>query len=207
MDRTEFHRSHWNYYLMLERKFLHTTNYAELDPQNYNTFSNEYAGLLQLIGAELDSFFKLYCGFRQSDTKNIKQYAAFVLADYPGILTQEVTVQPIGVTLKPFENWSAEKDASPLPWWKAYRDIKHSRAESRQEASQLHTLTALSALFLMEMKYLGKITEGHDEPDIPDEESALFSPVGWSFRHLSGKNLVFKAIGDSIVLDGGSANI
>lgn len=37
--------------------------YIELDWQNAGTFSNEYALLLQSIGAELDNFFKVYCGF------------------------------------------------------------------------------------------------------------------------------------------------
>lgn len=51
------------YYLMLEKKFINTTMYVEVSTLNYSTFSNEYASLLQLIGAELDSFFKAYCGY------------------------------------------------------------------------------------------------------------------------------------------------
>ena len=56
MTRKEFLQNHWMYYLMLEKKFINTTMYVEVSTPNYSTFSYEYASLLQLIGAELDSF-------------------------------------------------------------------------------------------------------------------------------------------------------
>lgn len=59
MTRKEFLQHYWRYYLVLEEKFKNTLNYIELDWQNAGTFSNEYALLLQSIGAELDNFFML----------------------------------------------------------------------------------------------------------------------------------------------------
>lgn len=36
-----------------------------------------YALLLQSIGAELDNFFKVYCGFAAEDRKNMNDYCTF----------------------------------------------------------------------------------------------------------------------------------
>ena len=41
---------------MLEKKLMTTFNYVGLSTSNFSTFSNEYALLIQSIGAELDSF-------------------------------------------------------------------------------------------------------------------------------------------------------
>ena len=69
MDREAFLRDYWAYYIMLEDKFIHTLNYVELSEDNFNTHSNEYAALMQMIGGELDSFFKIYCGFDPTDSE------------------------------------------------------------------------------------------------------------------------------------------
>lgn len=71
MNRQEFLNDYWGYYLMLEKKLINTFNYVELSTSNYSTFSNEYASLIQSIGAELDSFFKLYCSFNFNDKVKI----------------------------------------------------------------------------------------------------------------------------------------
>lgn len=72
MNREEFLRDCWAYYKMLEDKFIHTLNYVALSKDNELTFSNEYAGLIQLMGSELDSFFKIYCGFKQNERKRFQ---------------------------------------------------------------------------------------------------------------------------------------
>ena len=57
MRRQDFLNNFGGYYLMLEKKLMTTFNYVELSTSNFSTFSNEYALLIQSIGAELDSFF------------------------------------------------------------------------------------------------------------------------------------------------------
>ena len=56
MRRQDFLNNFGGYYLMLEKKLMTTFNYVELSTSNFSTFSNEYALLIQSIGAELDSF-------------------------------------------------------------------------------------------------------------------------------------------------------
>ena len=60
MNRQDFHINYWEYYLMLERKVIDTLNYVELCEDNFSTYSNQFASLIQSIGSELDEFFKIY---------------------------------------------------------------------------------------------------------------------------------------------------
>lgn len=79
MKQKEFIREYWNYYLLLENKFLNTLNYVELSDEkdkkdekdkndnyyNYSTFSKEYMSQIYTIGAEIDTVLKVICGFNQ----------------------------------------------------------------------------------------------------------------------------------------------
>ena len=53
MNRKELSQNHWKYYLMLEKRFIESIEYVELHKDNFNAFSNGYALLIQVIGAEL----------------------------------------------------------------------------------------------------------------------------------------------------------
>lgn len=206
MTRKEFLNNYWAYYLMLEDRFVHTLNYVELSEDNENVYSNEYAGLIQMIGAEIDSFFKVYCGFGASETKNIADYYRSITTNYPGILTQEVSIKAANMTFKPFDGWNGAQPKQSLFWWLAFDNIKHSRTANKKDASQKNALYALSALFLLEMKYLSNITVGTQEPDIPSISTKLFELNNWTYRYFSGKDAFFQIENDSIVLGGGGAD-
>ena len=183
MTREDFLRNYWNYYLSLENRVIQTAGYVAIDPNNYKAFSNEYALLMQAIGGELDSFFKEYCAFNLGDYKTIADYASKVLVDYPNIKSQTITVVGTKVNICPFGEWNISQAKQSLAWWVAYDDIKHSRYVSIKSASQENVLNILGGLFLLEMKYLQKITSGKKEPDVPDKISELFSLDGWSFNY------------------------
>lgn len=192
---------------MLEKKFVKTTMYVEVDEDNYATYSNEYASLLQIIGAELDSFFKIYCGYGVDDArKTITDYAQFILAGYPDIKNQEVEVIVGDVVVKPFDNWDATRAGQSLAWWTAFTNIKHNRTGNKKDASLESVLNILSALFLLEMKYLKIISAEQNEPDIPDEESSIFTLKDWSFEYISMENVVAKMIDEVVLLGGGGAD-
>lgn len=174
MDRQEFLNNFWTYYLMLENKVINTFNYVELSPANYSTFSNEYASLIQSIGGELDSFFKLYCSFAFHERKNISHYANVILSNEPNIVDIELNVSSKQIAIKPFESWSLTHPAQSLLWWQSYDNIKHSRTANFTDSSLKNTIYILGALYILESKYLIKIADISHEPDIPDEESHLF---------------------------------
>ena len=173
---------------MLEDKFLATTNYVEINSGNFSSFSNEYALLIQSIGAELDNFFKVYCCYNPTDRKNIADYASFILADYTSITTQKIKVLGTDIELIPFQGWNETTPAKSLFWWSAFDKIKHNRHGNFTDANQKNVLNMLAALYLLEMKQFGKVAKesnGHlDEPDSPDERSQLFSLPEWSFRYI-----------------------
>lgn len=99
MTRKELNQKHWRYYLMLEKRFIESMEYVELHQDNYNTFSNGYALLLQAIGAELDTVFKEFCGFNTSDRKTIADYAQYILTNKPDIINQKIVLQEYDIVI------------------------------------------------------------------------------------------------------------
>lgn len=203
MTRDELTKNYWQYYLMLESKFSNTINYVELCTSNFSTISNEYALLLQGIGAELDHFFKAYCGFNATDRKNISDYSVFVLKDFPSIITQSVKVIGSDVELIPFHGWNVLQAAQSLAWWQAFDNIKHNRLGSFSDANQENVLNMLAALYLLEMKQFGKVAKiingKFTEPDNPDIKSMLFMLPDWEFKFIK-LNPWIVVEGDSLVI-------
>lgn len=186
MTRDQFIREYWNYYLMLEKKFITTTLYVALSEDNFNTFSNEYVSQLQLIGSELDVLFKQYCGFDLDEIKNISHYASSILSSYPEIRQQEIEVIGADMVIQPYKDWDSNRAKQSLTWWTAFDEIKHNRIGKTANASLKNVLNILGALFLIEMKFLKNISAENNEPDIPNEESVLFTLRGWEFKYMSG---------------------
>lgn len=182
MTRKEFLQHYWQYYLVLEEKFRNTLNYVELDQRNSSSFSNEYALLLQSIGAELDNFFKVYCGYLSSERRTINDYCTFVLSDYPDIVNQKVLIPERDIELQPYRGWNASQPSQSLIFWDSFCKIKHGRYANIEEANQKNVLNMLAALYLLEMKYLSKIAQ--DKPDVPDRKSDLFELKEWSYKYL-----------------------
>lgn len=196
MIRDEFQRKYWRYYLVLEKRFMATTDYLELDPDNHKAFSNEFAALLQAIGAELDAFFKVYCDFCPEEHKNIGDYAKSILSSYPDIVNQRVVVTETDIVLTPFLGWTQEKAKQTLVWWEAFDAIKHNRAGNKERASQNNVLNALAALFLLERKYLSNLAgeTGELEIDIPDISSTLFGLPDWESRYIPSNITMLKIL-------------
>ena len=189
MNREQFINDFWAFYLILESKFLDTSQYVELDADNFSTFSKEYIFLLESIGAELDNVFKLYCGFGFDEYKNISDYANVILDEeselsYCSIVDEIIRVFNTQIHLKPFEGWLKDKPKQSLTWWEAYDNIKHGRHINKKEANLENVANALSALYLLEMKYLQSIIE-EGESGFPDQNSNLFLVKGWTI-HTNG---------------------
>lgn len=145
--------------------------------------------LLQSTGAELDNFFKVFCGFNLTDRKSIKNYAGYILSSYPDVVNQIVTIPDRGIDLRPFARWNTSAPAQSLNWWISFDEVKHNRAGNIKKANQENVLNMMAALYLLEMKYLGTIAAQDasgqlTEPDVPDDRSILFDLKGWNFRYI-----------------------
>lgn len=199
MTRKELSRNYWRYYRMLEDKFLATVNYVEIDPVNFGCFSNEYALLLQSIGAELDNVFKVYCGFNPTERKNITDYANNILSGYPAIVNDEIRVANTDVKVVPFQEWTTTAAAQSLQWWQAFDKVKHNRYGNYQEANLENVLNALAALYILELKMFTRATKekNHAELsdwDIPDGDSKVFLYPKWKFRSIDFNDPVFEEL-------------
>lgn len=189
MKREDFSRNYWRYYCMLEKKFLSTVDFVEIHKDNFKCFSNEYALLLQAIGAELDNVFKLYCGYDLADRKTIEDYAAYILSSNPKIIEQRIKITGKDIELTPFQDWNVKKPAKSLGWWFAFDKIKHNRNENFKDAKQENVLNILSALFMLETMCFRKFARAGTnnkllEPDAPDELSRIFIMVNWEYRFI-----------------------
>lgn len=197
MNRKELSRNHWKYYLMLEKRFVESIEFVELHEKNFDAFSNGYALLIQAIGAELDVVFKEFCGFNTTDQKTIADYAKYILTNTPDITNHKISVREYDIEIQPFMNWNPNQPGQSLQWWKAFTDIKHNRYDQLRQAKQENTLNILGALYLIEMLYLKKITEGTDELDVFDESSNLFTLENWTSKAIP-LNKVFDVLSDML---------
>lgn len=194
MNRKELSQNHWKYYLMLEKHFIESIEYVEPHKDNFNAFSNGYALLIQAIGAELDTVFKKFCGFNTTDRKTIVDYAQHILINIPNIKNQKISVQEYNIEIQPFMNWDISQPGQSLQWWRAFTDIKHNRYEQLKQARLENVLNILGALYLIEMLYLKKITDGTNEVDVFDESSNLFTLKNWTSKAIpSDQTLVVLA--------------
>lgn len=193
MDRATFMNSYWRYYILLEKKFIGTLNYVELTKDNFPTYSVEYAHQLLAVGSELDTFFKVFCGFNLSDRGRITEYTRHIVSEYPQIMNQGVEIRNTDITLTPYEEWRSWNSHSGnlLSWWDAYNLVKHNRQENIAKASMENVITSLAALHLIEMKYLQVITEETNEVDEPNDDSELFRLTDWEY-HLTFVHKIFK---------------
>jgi len=182
MDRKELSQRYWRYYLMLENRFLNSIEYVELHKDNYSTFSNGYALLIQAIGAELDTVFKEFCNFNTTDRKTIADYAQYILSNHSDIIDKKIILQEYNLEIQPFQGWNVTQPGKTLQWWTAYTDIKHNRYNQLHQAKLENVLNILGALYLVEMIYLKKMTENTEEFDVFDESSKLFTLKNWTSK-------------------------
>ncbi len=193
MDRADFMKIYWRYYQTLEEDFIRTINFVDLDENNFQTFSIEYAKQLQAICSEIDVLLKAICGASLTSSRpKMSDYAGIVKSKYPNIINENILVKDTGITLIPFENWNEHNAAQSLPWWNDYNGIKHDRVLNFTNSKLKNVLSALGGLYLLEMYHLKEIcqtTQNHY--DIPDRDSILFNIVGWETNARSMENMFF----------------
>lgn len=182
---------------MLEKRFIESIEYVELNTNNYSTFSNGYALLIQSIGAELDTLFKEYCGYITSDRKNITDYSQYILNNYPDIINIKIHILEYDIEIQPFQNWNITQPSQSIKWWDAFTKIKHNRYDQIEQAKLENALNILGALYLMEMMYLQKITQNTSELDVFDESSSLFTLKNWSSKAVPN-NEVFNVLSEML---------
>ena len=175
MNRNDFQKVFWSYYLNLEERFINTTKYVEVNTDNYSTYSIEYTSLLLSICSEIDVIFKEICGFNQKEHKCINDYFSIVNSKFPDIFQEKVIYSFSSIPLMPFNSWNASQ--SPI-WWTNYNKLKHGRLNNFMVGNLENVLSALAALYILERYQLKNIvnkSSSKNEPDIPDIPSKIFN--------------------------------
>lgn len=166
----------WHYFLTLERDFAATAAFVEPHPSNYAAFSDRYAGLILLIGSEVDVVAKQLTKQINPEgrSKNIEDYRQELSKRYPKLHNLQVSVPRYGLQSQPWASWGG---ASPSPpdWWKAYNGVKHDRIAHLRCASQKNALDGLCGLFLLNMYLNGNPRSIWPYPELLGSE--YFPPI------------------------------
>ena len=190
LDNLESFNSYWNYYIELENELLDISKYIPIDKLNKNTFSFKYMKLIFSICSELDTVFKVFMEFKGKGKNQPRMdvYKLFMKENFPDFSSEIILCNRLN-ELKPFENWDLN-DSSPL-WWKDYNDIKHFRTkkgdglENFKKSTQINTVNALSALYLLETYWYKELVDKIDENSflkIPLPQSKIFRIKDWPYN-------------------------
>lgn len=148
-------KTHWNYFLALERDLEALSRYIEFCDQNFSVFSIELAHLLFAASSEVDVVAKLLCQLvaPNSPRGNIDHYKAALLPKIPDLPTTEVFVPRYGLSFRPWSNWTEGQNPN---WWRSYNNVKHERDAYFHEATLKNALNALGALLIMTCHYYSR---------------------------------------------------
>ncbi|TPM32949.1 hypothetical protein [Mesorhizobium sp. B2-3-5] len=144
--------SSWHYFLSLERDFERSINYVELTSRNGDTFSNEYAKLLLLIGSEVDVVAKTLCRALDpsSTASNIMHYRETITSAFQGMHEIEIDIPRYQMSVRPWGTWGLTEPTSP-DWWKSYNSVKHDRVENFDQANLSNTVQSLAGLLALHL--------------------------------------------------------
>jgi hypothetical protein len=148
MIHTTEGKLHWNYFIALERDLEIASRYVEFCDQNLKVYSIEFAHLLFAAASEVDVIAKLLCQRLKPTARrnNISDYRKILLAAFPHLSTEQVTVPRYGLDFRPWSNWTGTNN--PV-WWRSYNNVKHERDAHFNEATLKNALNALGALLIL----------------------------------------------------------
>ncbi|MBS1363753.1 MAG: hypothetical protein HPY96_05910 [Bacilli bacterium] len=196
MNRKEFCKHHWEYYLVLEKDFLQSERYVSFELGedylydgiehdncgNSKTFSNEFIKQYQAICSEVDVILKSIClelgNQSANDMKN--GYTPIVLQNWVNINAQKVRFKDL--ELQPFSNWQQEPNYKSPDWWTPYNNVKHERLFNYHKANLKNVLNALAGLYILENYLVKFIGDRDNDSDVPNDISLIFGMIDFETR-------------------------
>ncbi len=151
-------KTHWHYFLSLEREVVELSNYIEFHQDNMKTYSTEIAKILMSSTQEIDVLLKQLCNRDGDNSSTENGYRCFVTKEYPKIVSLELQIPKYGLKFIPFAEWSLNK--TPF-WWTANNKVKHERHNQFSEANLNNLLNSVAALLLTNLFYYkNELNEG-----------------------------------------------
>ena len=160
------------HYRNIEEMFIKTIQYVSPTKNNENTCSDEYAKIILLCGAEVDSIFKLLCVIEEGNVEENKNKRQYKMKDYLQII--ETKLKPLHseyyvdyfigknrerMIIDPFEKMEEGAKYSGLFWWETYQKLKHDRI-SHEKKANLKTVLCLLLVHSILIEILVDYTEG-----------------------------------------------
>ena len=179
MNRTDFINDFWSRYMMMEREFIHLSEYVKIDEGNYGTFSNEIIKQILLVNVEFENLLKqmaMELGVQSGTMENYKTML-FDTLHWDSIVSQSVKVLNTDIELVPYNEWSKKEHG--VFWWSVYGELKHDMIANYIKGNFKVLLYSLAALYILELyvvKYIGDKTE---DIDVPNDISKLFEICNW----------------------------
>jgi hypothetical protein len=137
---------HWEYFLSIEADLERCSRFVEFSPNNYKTYSIEFARIIMAAASEFDTVAKLLCScIDPSQTpSSINFYHSIIISKYPRFVEFEILMSRYKLTFIPWNNW--EVGNSPNWWSKGYNKIKHERDQYFHEANLENAILATCGL-------------------------------------------------------------
>ena len=192
MNREEFCKSYWEYYLVLEKDLLEVEKYVSFElGDNYKydneptdlgnslVFSNEFVKQYQAICSEIDVILKSICEeIAGVNVENMRSgYTPNILQHWSHIIQQKVDMH--GIELQPFIGWSQDPNYQAPHWWKPYNKVKHERISHVRDANLKNVINALAGLYVLENYFVKYIGDRDSQKDVPNDISKLFEMVDY----------------------------
>jgi hypothetical protein len=140
--------AHWHYFLSLVDDLEHTRRYVEISPQNYGTFSVEYARIILSAGSEIDVVAKMLYPRKPAPNKRltIQDHRQAIHGEFPQFWSVEAEVPSYGLKFMPWKDWSTGKTPD---WWNWYNEVKHHRDLHFAKANLECALNTVAGLTVM----------------------------------------------------------
>ncbi|MBR2828031.1 MAG: hypothetical protein IKE70_02215 [Bacilli bacterium] len=128
MNSKDFILNYWKNYILIEKEFMESINFIEIDKINYKTYSSFYVKILLQIGSEVDIVFKKYCKMKDNNFNGIKMdtYRDFILKKDSLFINEYSMI--INTNIKRYP-WKAFGNKKTPNWWKIYNGVKHRRTD------------------------------------------------------------------------------
>jgi hypothetical protein len=175
-------KTHWNYFLAIERDMENVARYVEFAEPNFSTYSIELTHLLFAAASEVDVLAKLLCEMTAPSLsrRNIDDYRFALSQTLPSLSSQRVYVPRFGLSFIPWMKWSNETNPD---WWRSYNNVKHERNAHHNEATLQNALNALGALLLLNHEYYSRtLSENTAVPLRAKETSRRLEPTSGLLR-------------------------
>lgn len=179
MNRTDFINNFWSRYMMMEREFIHLSEYVKIDERNYSTFSNEIIKQILLVNVEFENLLNQMAMELGTPSGTIANYKTmlFETLQWNSIVDQNVKLLNTNIELKPYCEWS--QVGHGVFWWSAYGELKHDMIVNYTKGNFKVLLYSLAALYILELYVVKYIGDKIGDIDVPNDISKLFEICNW----------------------------